>query len=233
MKNFEQYLKHLELVQKNEPEKYEFIKEIADGFTDIELSRFLENIALSFEKNKKAYLEITSKATKEIFLKEQIELYICANHRFERFGDYANEMFDKYKPIFTEALEYWERDFNILKTLPPRPINSETKPVKYKADEYALAYVFDLCAKGKQVPTNRIEGGYNAKKIKEDSALFYTYDKTPDGFYRAVKKVLGYDLNKRTDLQNISSDWYNAVKVLSNNWLLTEQYLTDKGLIKE
>ena len=32
--NFEQYLKHLDLVQKNEPEKYEFIKEVADSFKE-------------------------------------------------------------------------------------------------------------------------------------------------------------------------------------------------------
>jgi len=119
------------------------------------------------------------------------------------------------------------------KTEPPQPINNKTKPVKYKADEYALAYIFDLYAEGKQVPKNRIEGGLSAKKIKDDSTLFSSYDKTPDGFYRAVKKVLTYDLNKPKDLQNISNDWYNAIKVLSNNWALTEQYLKDKNLIKE
>jgi len=119
------------------------------------------------------------------------------------------------------------------KTEPPQPINNKTKSVKYKADEYALAYIFDLYAEGKQVPKNRIEGGLSAKKIKDDSTLFSSYDKTPDGFYRAVKKVLTYDLNKPKDLQNISNDWYNAIKVLSNNWALTEQYLKDKNLIKE
>lgn len=107
------------------------------------------------------------------------------------------------------------------------------KPVKYKADEYALAYIFDLYANNQQVPINRIEGGFNAKKIKEDSSKFPDYDKTPDAFYRAVKKVLGYDLNKPADLQNISKDWLNAVCKLSNNWVTTRKYLKDKNLIME
>ena len=120
--NFEQYLKHLDLFQKNEPEKYKFIKEIADEFKDIDLSKLIENIALSFETNKKRFSELTGKSIKEVFLKEQIELYTYANHRFNRFGDYANEMFNKYQPVFIEALEYWKTEFQNLKALPPQPI---------------------------------------------------------------------------------------------------------------
>ena len=59
------------------------------------------------------------------------------------------------------------------------------------------------------------------------------YDKAPDTFYRAVKKVLNYDLNKPTDLLNISKDWLNAVRNLSPDWKTTEQYLKNKELIKE
>jgi len=122
MNDFEKYLKHLDLVQKNEPEKYEFIKEIADEFTDIELSEFIEKVALSFEKYKTDYLSISTKSMKEIFIKEQIELYTYANHRFKRFGDYANETYNKYLPLFIEALEYWNTEFQNLKALPPQPI---------------------------------------------------------------------------------------------------------------
>jgi len=233
--DFEQYLKHLDLVQKNEPEKYEFIKEVADSIRDIDLSKLIENIALSFEKHKTEYSKITSNAVKEIFLKEQIELYTYANHRFNRFGDYANEMFNKYQPVFIEALEYWKTEFQKfqnLKALPPQPID-EQKPIKYGAKEYALTYIFDLYAIGKQVPINRIEGSFDAKKIKQDASKFPTYDKAPDTFYRAVKSVLEYDLNKPTDLKNISKDWLNAVRNLSTNWAKTEQYLKDKKLIGE
>lgn len=120
--NFEQYLKHLDLVQKNEPEKYEFIKEVADSFKDIDLSKLIENVAFSFEKNKSIYSEITGYASKEIFLEEQLELYTYANNRSKRFGDYANQMFDKYQPVFIEALEYWKNELYNLKALPPQPI---------------------------------------------------------------------------------------------------------------
>lgn len=119
-----------------------------------------------------------------------------------------------------------------IEPLLPQPI-VEQKPIKYGANEYALTYIFDLCAIGQRVPTNRIEGSFDAKKIKKDASKFPTYDKAPDTFYRAVKYVLQYDLNKPTDLQNISKDWLNAVRNLSTNWVTTEQYLKDKKLIEE
>ncbi len=119
-----------------------------------------------------------------------------------------------------------------IEPLPPQPIVKQ-KPIKYGAKEYALTYIFDLYAIGQQVPINRIEGSFDAKKIKQDASKFPMYDKAPDTFYRAVKSVLEYDLNKPTDLQNISKDWLNAVRNLSTNWVITEQYLKDKNLIGE
>jgi hypothetical protein len=119
-----------------------------------------------------------------------------------------------------------------IEPLPPQPIVKQ-KPIKYGAKEYALTYIFDLYATGKQVPINRIEGSFDAKKIKQDVSKFPMYDKAPDTFYRAVKSVLEYDLNKPTDLQNISKDWLNAVRNLSTNWVITERYLKDKNLIGE
>lgn len=119
-----------------------------------------------------------------------------------------------------------------IEPLPPQPIVKQ-KPIKYGANEYALTYIFDLYAIGQQVPINRIEGSFDAKKIKQDASKFPMYDKAPDTFYRAVKSVLEYDLNKPTDLQNISKDWLNAVRNLSTNWVITEQYLKDKNLIGE
>lgn len=135
---------------------------------------------------------------------------------YERIEPYA----DIFRFVFSET------------PLPPQPID-EQKPIKYGAKEYALTYIFDLYATGKQVPINRIEGSFDAKKIKQDVSKFPMYDKAPDTFYRAVKSVLEYDLNKPTDLQNISKDWLNAVRNLSTNWVITEQYLKDKNLIGE
>ena len=231
--NLEEYLKELDLFQKNEPEKYENFKEIFDSIKNISLSKFIEHIEFLFEKSKRDYSGLTvSIARKEIFIREQLEIYKKANLRFKKFGDYANDTFNKYQPIFTEALEYWKKEFENLKALPPQPID-EQKPIKYGAKEYALTYIFDLYAIGQRVPINRIEGCFDAKKIKDDASKFPKYDKAPDTFYRAVKSVLEYDLNKPTDLQNISKDWLNAVRNLSTNWVITEQYLKDKNLIGE
>lgn len=233
----EQYLKQLDLFKKNEPEKYEDFKEITDRVKEIALRKIIEGIEFLFEKSKTDYSGLTvSIARKEIFIREQLEKYEKANLRFKKFGDYANDTFNKYQPIFTEALEYWKAELDNLKpfvtALPPQPIVKQ-KPIKYGAKEYALTYIFDLYAIGKQVPINRIEGSFDAKKIKQDASKFPMYDKAPDTFYRAVKSVLEYDLNKPTDLKNISKDWLNAVRNLSTNWAITEQYLKGKKLIGE
>lgn len=135
------------------------------------------------------------------------------------------------RELFTDLYERIEPYADIF-----RFVFSETplpQPIKYGANEYALTYIFDLYAIGQQVPINRIEGSFDAKKIKQDASKFPMYDKAPDTFYRAVKSVLEYDLNKPTDLQNISKDWLNAVRNLSTNWVITEQYLKDKNLIGE
>ena len=157
--NFEQYLKHLDLVQKNEPEKYEFIKEVAGSSKDIDLSKLVENTALLFEKYKKKYSEITSNAGKEVFLKEQIELYTYANFRFERFGDYANQMFDKYQPVFIEALEYWKKEFGNLKALPPQPINVNERPKpELKLNEFFIKEVSSDTIEAIQTEFRELEG---------------------------------------------------------------------------
>jgi hypothetical protein len=101
---------------------------------------------------------------------------------------------------------------------------------KYIAKEYALAYIFDLYAKGEMIPINAIDGGYNAKQLKQVGL-----DKgfsSPDTFYRAVKTVLEFDLNKVKDLQSISKYWLSAVEKLSNNWIETQQYLMKQNLIE-
>ena len=139
--------------------------------------------------------------------------------------NYQKHLQGKREQIYSDLV-------NEIQALPPQPIVKQ-KPIKYGANEYALTYIFDLYAIGQQVPINRIEGSFDAKKIKQDASKFPMYDKAPDTFYRAVKSVLEYDLNKPTDLQNISKDWLNAVRNLSTNWVITEQYLKDKNLIGE
>jgi hypothetical protein len=134
--------------------------------------------------------------------------------------------------IFSIVQAEIQGNLKLNSTFPPPPI-IEQKNTKYSANEYALAYIFDLWANNKQVPINRTEGSFSAKQIKDDVSRFPNFDKAPDSFYRAVKKVLTFDLNKPNDLLNISNDWLNAVCYLSPNWKTTEQYLKDKNLIRE
>lgn len=164
------------------------------------------------------------------YVKKQYPI-ILTHKAVKEFGYYSGivnkveEQVKKYPRLFA-TFDKCEHN------LPPQPIVKQ-KPIKYGANEYALTYIFDLYAIGQQVPINRIEGSFDAKKIKQDASKFPMYDKAPDTFYRAVKFVLKYDLNKPTDLQNISKDWLNAVRNLSTNWVITEQYLKDKNLIGE
>lgn len=102
--------------------------------------------------------------------------------------------------------------------------------IKFTAKEYALTYIFDLWAIGKQIPINRVEGGYRKKEL-------YLIGETipgikPNTFYNAVKEVAKNNLNSRVLLQNISKDWYNAVRTLSKHWEVTEEYLRTIGLIE-
>ena len=125
-------------------------------------------------------------------------------------------------------------NFNKKADLKPEQVVKEIpqqQRVKYTAKETALAYLFDLDTKGIKVPTNRTEGGLNAgelKIIRKEKGF-----EKPDTFYRGVREVLKFDRNKEHELQNISKDWLNAVRNLSNNWEQTKKYLIDKELIRE
>ncbi|MBS1760928.1 MAG: hypothetical protein JST23_12465 [Bacteroidetes bacterium] len=120
--------------------------------------------------------------------------------------------------------------------LPPQQTETKTEqetPKKNIANEYALAYIFDLYANGKQIPVNRIDGGYDKKELIKKGNELYQFDKEKDTFYRAVKHVAKFDLNKQQDLANISQSWIESVKRLSNDWNSTEKYLKEKKLIGE
>lgn len=142
-----------------------------------------------------------------------------------------NMAYNEVLQIKLSILKAFVKTQSNIETLPPQ--TTEKKSIKYGANEYALTYILDLYALGKQIPTNRIDGSLDAKAIKNDVCKFPDYDKAPDTFYRAVRNVLRYDINNPRDLQNISKDWLNAVRNLSTNWATTEQYLKDKNLIRE
>lgn len=201
----------------------------------------LIDVLLNLTNNLLTQINTTTLYEKGLLTEPQkIKLELVLNERRMKLKQgYVNSSKDeeqRYRRIlkewFADEKRFIDEVTPIVIVLPPQPIVKQ-KPIKYGANEYALTYIFDLYAIGQQVPINRIEGSFDAKKIKQDASKFPMYDKAPDTFYRAVKSVLEYDLNKPTDLQNISKDWLNAVRNLSTNWVITEQYLKDKNLIGE
>src|SRR5690554_5279789 len=101
---------------------------------------------------------------------------------------------------------------------------------KFKADEYALAYLFDLHASGKRVPTKKDGLDKEAIKLLAEER---DPEHKPDSFYRSVKKLLRYDLNNPKYLNDISTRWEHVVKELSSDSERMIAYLTEKKLIDE
>ncbi|ROI14619.1 hypothetical protein [Epilithonimonas hominis] len=113
------------------------------------------------------------------------------------------------------------------------PAPQQEQPIKFTAKEYALAYIFDLYANGRQIPINRIEGSLSKKEIEQYGKDNIQFIK-PDTFYNAVKDLnKNYNVSIIKDLQNISQDWLNAVKSLAKDWKKTKAYLTEKELYRE
>ncbi len=224
----EQYLKQLDLFKKNEPEKYEAFKGFADSVRDISIYKFIEYIEFLFEKSKRDYSGLTvSNARKEIFIKEQLEIYTQANHRFQIFNDYANNAFNKYQPIFTEALEYWKKEFGNLKALPPQQTEEpkpEQKTIRYTAKHYVLAYLIECNAKGESFPIGQ-------KKELEKIGNEKMGAGKGNRFYKVFNEVINKDLNVEKNLFEIGGEyWRKAVIELSNAPELVENYLQSKQL---
>lgn len=185
-----------------------------------------ENIIRNYlkENNVQMFFNNTKKITDRELLNE-LSLYF-------QFSDLLLNARNKLETI--PLLKEIENRRNV-KALPIQKDRNKTllsqTERKYIAKEYALAYIFDLYAKGEMIPINVIDGGYNAKQLKQ-IGLDRGFS-SPDTFYRAVKTVLKFDLNKIKDLQIISKDWLNAVEKLSNNWIETQQYLKKQNLIEE
>lgn len=113
------------------------------------------------------------------------------------------------------------------------PAPQQEQPIKFTAKEYALAYIFDLYANGRQIPINRIEGSLSKKEIEQYGKDNIQFIK-PNTFYSAVKDLnKNYNVSIIKDLQNISQDWLNAVKSLAKDWKKTKAYLTAKELYRE
>ena len=106
------------------------------------------------------------------------------------------------------------------------------KREKYICKEIALAYILEIYATGKTTP--KAPQG-NAKKVLENIGES-EFNVKGDSFYRAVKDILNvYDVNIEDDLNQISKNWYNAIKEIStkrNKWDIINEYLKTKGIPK-
>lgn len=103
--------------------------------------------------------------------------------------------------------------------------NNESKPRKYKANHYALAYIFDCDAKGRP----RLEG---RKKELEKIGRERSNNKI-DGntFYKAFNSIQKIDLNIERDLINIiGTNWKKIILDLSEDPDLLDEYLKTKQL---
>lgn len=103
--------------------------------------------------------------------------------------------------------------------------NNESEPRKYKANHYALAYIFDCDAKGRP----RLEG---RKKELEKIGRKRSNNKI-DGntFYKAFNRINNKDLNIEKNLIDITgTNWKKIILDLSEDPDLLDEYLKTKQL---
>jgi len=161
--------------------------------------------------------------------------FIITNQEIYKYGYYAGivHQLELLKAKYSIPFRNFDKHID---SASPQQTETEAEQVTQKAfiaNEYALAYIYDLFANGKQIPINRTDGGLNKKELINQGFELYQLNNRKDTFYRAVKYVSNFDLNKQQDLVNISQRWLEAVKTLSKNWDKTEKYLKEKGLIGE
>ena len=92
-----------------------------------------------------------------------------------------------------------------------------------------MAYILDLYAIGKQIPKNPNSGYFSKTEIIKIAETKYQLN--GNSFYKSVLDIINYDLNNTQDLMNISNNWLDAVRSLTENWELLESYLIKKKLL--
>ena len=140
-------------------------------------------------------------------------------NKIERLEVLKNNMIEFEKPSFNHIAKI-DRFIKFCKD------NTVHSDAKYTAKETALAYILDTYSKGQQLPINRIDGGFDQKQIY---LIGESKGWKGNTFMKAIREVKKYDLNKVSDLQTISKDWYNAVLELSENKEQLKAFLQPKG----
>lgn len=140
--------------------------------------------------------------------------------------------FDEWEKLrgILEALWFPEYS-NDKEATTPRKVDAKENRIptqKYTDKHYALTYIFDMYAKGEQIPKS--DGGFAAKTLRKKGQEI-TNKRSGDGFYRAVKYIAeSIDLNNRMALSSISQNWRDIILELSSNSTNLNNYLTTKGL---
>ena len=145
------------------------------------------------------------------------------NNKIERLEILKQKMIEFEKPSFHHIAKI----DRFIKLCTEKNIQS-TK--KYTAKEVALSYILETYSKGERLPINRVDGGFDQKKIYKIGEAKGWKGNT---FMKAIRDVIKFDINKESELQKISKDWYDAVIELSENPELIKTYLQQKGLQKE
>lgn len=145
------------------------------------------------------------------------------NNKIERLEVLKQKMIEFKKPSFHHIAKI----DRFIKFCTEKNIQS-TK--KYTAKEVALSYILETYSKGERLPINRVDGGYDQQRIYKIGEAKGWKGNT---FMKAVRDVVKFDINKESELQKISKDWYDAVIELSENPELIKTYLQQKGLQKE
>ena len=145
------------------------------------------------------------------------------NNKIERLEVLKQKMIEFEKPSFHHIAKI----DRFIKFCTEKNIQS-TK--KYTAKEVALSYILETYSKSERLPINRVDGGYDQKRIYKIGEAKGWKGNT---FMKAVRDVVKYDINKESELQKISKDWYDAAIELSENPELIKTYLQQRGLQKE
>lgn len=211
------------------------LEQIDARLFDINFLRRVKNI-MNFAKkhNIKGYHRLVKERIDDPAFEEIHELRRLLQNSINCIVYKDFEGFLKEQLQLQEAKENQKPNVGQQKNQNPTETKTEhEKPKKLIANEYALAYIFDLMASGKQIPVNRKDGGYDKKALIKIGSELYQFNEEKDTFYRAVKHVATFELNKRKDLEQISKCWIEAVKAASKDWGKTHKYLIEKGLIGE
>ncbi|MBO9684327.1 MAG: hypothetical protein J7502_16960 [Flavisolibacter sp.] len=225
------YNKNIEITEqeygKLNSELYRFRKIVTDtGTGDIETVRHLQNEFADMLHSIDFALGV--RIRKGAVINGEIDQDIEDSHN--QFKEYLKEIRPAVGRVLDSELSRLE------KLITQDGKAGEKEPArKLPAKICALSYIFDLYAKGQQLPIRPVDGSFDGKEMERigDSR----YGIKGHTFYHAVTKrdigLIYYDLNKKIILNQISANWYNEIMELTEDKQALTEYLVKQELIEE